>query len=191
MPNYYDNWKEEQFDCSSCKWHGVGSSLSQGELTGDYFELLCPLCAGVVTIVMNPTIEEARANWDKLSELERRQVEEIEELREEFEANMLTAATSLPEIEAESFTLFWDFDYAGLGSNTLIKYGDTIIFEEPVIYEGYERFSEVAELLRARYGTALRDLIPTEASKTYLYGDRLSSPEFVDDARKRIFLKNV
>jgi hypothetical protein len=28
MPNYYDNWREEEFDCPVCKWHGPGSALS-------------------------------------------------------------------------------------------------------------------------------------------------------------------
>jgi hypothetical protein len=191
MHNYYDNWRTETHECPYCKWNGSGSSLSQGEVTGDYFELLCPACYGVVTIVMNPTTEESRANWEKLSDQERRQVEEIEQLRAEFESNKLTEASSLPEIDSDSFTLYWDFDYAGFDSDTLIKYGDTIIFREPVIYEGYERFIEVAQLLRARYGTALADLIPTDASKAYLYGDRLSSPGTVEDARKRIFSKTT
>ncbi len=190
MPNYYDNWRAEDYECPVCKWHGDGAALKQGEVTGEYFELQCPRCSEVVTIVMNPTIEEALANWDKLSEADRHQVEAIEKQRDDFEANMMTESSILPEIWADSFTLSWDFDQAGLGSTTLIKHGDTVIFEEPVIYEGYERFIEVAEILRARYGPALRDLIPTEASKTYLYGDRLGSPGTVEEARKRIFSKN-
>jgi len=55
MPNYYDNWRTDEYDCPACKWHGPGSALSQGELTGDYFELLCPTCGEYVTLVMNPT----------------------------------------------------------------------------------------------------------------------------------------
>ncbi len=66
-------------------------------------------------------------------------------------------------------------------------HGDTIIFREPVIYEGYERFVEVARILRGRYGAALRDLVPTERSETYLYGDRLSAPQTVAEARRKIF----
>ena len=74
-------------------------------------------------------------------------------------------------------------------SETLIKYGDTIIFREPVVFEGYERFIEVAQVLRSRYGAALHDLVPTDRSSTYLYGDCLSSPRTVDEARERIFSK--
>jgi hypothetical protein len=70
---------------------------------------------------------------------------------------------------------------------TLIKHGKTVILREPAIYEGYERFIEVAKILRAHYGSALRDLVPTESSKTYLYGDNLSSLEIVSEARQKIF----
>ena len=46
---------------------------------------------------------------------------------------------------------------------------------------------EVAEILRARYSTALCDLVPTVESEMYLYGDRMSSPQAVTEARLRIF----
>ncbi len=187
MPNYYDNWRAEDYECAVCKWHGDGAALKQGEVTGEYFELQCPRCSEVVTIVMNPTIEESRSNWDKLSEADRRQVEAIEKHRADFEADRLSESSILPDIGADSFTLSWDFHHAGFGSTTLIKHGDKVIFEEPAIYEGYERFIDVAEILRARYGPALRDLIPTEGSQMYLYGDRLGSPGTVEEARKRIF----
>jgi len=42
-------------------------------------------------------------------------------------------------------------------------------------------------ILRERYGTALRDLVPTDSSKTYLYGDRMSAPETVAEAKRKIF----
>ena len=36
---------------------------------------------------------------------------------------------------------------------------------------GHERFHEVKELLRQRYGTRFASLTPTQASELYLYGD--------------------
>lgn len=140
-----------------------------------------------MTLVMLPTVEESRANWDKLSDVERKEVEVIENLQAKFADGKLSEASQLPEIASPSFVLHWDFVHAGFDSETLIKHGDTIIFREPVIFEGYERFIEVAEILRARYGAALHDLVPTDPSLTYLYGDSLSSPGTVAKARKRIF----
>ncbi len=187
LSNYYDNWRTDQYDCEPCKWSGTGGELSQGEILSSYFELLCPQCEELVTLVMLPTVEESRTNWDRLSEDERKHVEAIERFRADFAARKLTEESQLPDIEAPSFHLHWDFLYAEPHSETLIKHGDTIIFREPAFYEGYKRFIQVAEILRARYGSALRDLIPMNDDSTYLYGDSLSASNTVDEARKRIF----
>ena len=140
-----------------------------------------------MTLVMLPTLEESRANWERLSQDEREQVEAIERHQADFTARGLTENFQLPDIETPSFVLHWDFDYSESNNETLIKHGDTIIFREPAFYEGYERFIQVAEILRARYGCALRDLIPTVNSGTYLDGDSYTSSNTVDEARKRIF----
>jgi hypothetical protein len=81
--------------------------------------------------------------------------------------------------------LHWDF--AGDG-DTFVKDGDTIIFAEPALYEGYKCFIEVAEIVRSRHGAAVLDLIPTRQTEIYLYGHQSSSPQMVDAARKRIFI---
>ena len=187
ISNYYDNWRTDQYACEPCKWRGTGAELPQGEILSSYFELLCPVCEELVTLVMLPTLEESRANWEKLSQDEREQVEAIERHQADFTARGLTENSQLPDIETPSFVLHWDFAYSESNNETLIKHGDTIIFREPAFYEGYERFIEVAEILRTRYGSALRDLIPTEDSNTYLYGDSHSSSNTVDEAVKRIF----
>ena len=91
------------------------------------------------------------------------------------------------EARFPSFTLYWDFADHGSSRETLIKHGDNVIFAEPALYEGYERFIQVAEISRSRYGAALRDLIPTTASELYLYGDCSPSHAILAEARKRIF----
>jgi hypothetical protein len=62
-----------------------------------------------------------------------------------------------------------------------------VIFSEPAFYEGYERFIEVAQILRNRYGAASRDLVPTKASELYLYGDYSGSRAIVVAAREKTF----
>jgi hypothetical protein len=136
-----------------------------------------------------PTLEEARANWDKLSRDERKDLEETEKSHAEFKRRKLREPSQLPEISTPCFTLTWDIK--GLSGSTrpdtVIRHGETVIFAEPACWEGYERFIEVAKILRRRYGEAIKDLVPTEASELYLYGDRLSSPDTVRYERKRIF----
>ena len=135
----------------------------------------------------HPTIEESRANWDKVSEWDRKNIEAAEAREADFERRKLREPSQLPDIAEPSFVLHWDFADDGSGRETLIKHGGTVIFSEPAFYEGYERFIEVAEILHKRYGTALRDLIPMASSELYLYGDYSGSPRLVAAARKRIF----
>jgi hypothetical protein len=187
MRNYYDNWREQEFDCPACKWHGPGSALSLGDYTWEYAERVCPVCEECLTIVLHPTIAESRANWDKVSEWDRKQIEAAEARHTDFARRKLREPTQLPDISEPSFTLSWDFVDEGPHRETLIKCGEKIIFAEPALWEGYERFVEIAEILRARYGAALCDLMPTAVSELYLYGDYSGSSRVVAAARKRIF----
>jgi len=187
---YYDGWKSAILECPRCGWKGT---FDQGsvEYYDEVMDSSCPRCDGLdapmLAIVSYPTTGESRANWGKLSDEERRGVEERELFLANFAARKLRDASQLPDIESPSFMLHWDFDAAEPYNETLIKHGETIIFREPAFYEGYERFIEVAKILRARYGSALCDLVPTDRSETYLYGDRLSSPQTVAEARRKIF----
>jgi hypothetical protein len=166
---------------------GPGSALSLGDYTSEYVERVCPACEELITVVLHPTIAESRANWDKVSEWDRKNIEAAEAFQAEFKRRKLREPSQLPDISEPSFTLSWDFVDHGSHRETLIKHGEKIIFAEPALWEGYERFVEVAEILHNRYGTAPRDLIPTAASKLYLYGDYSGSPAVVAAARERIF----
>ena len=187
MRNYYDNWENEQFECPKCKWHGPGSALVLGDYNWESAERLCPVCEELITVVLHPTIEESRANWDKVSEWDRKNIEAAEARQVAFERRKLREPSQLPDIPEDSFILHWDFADDGSHRDTLIKRGDTIIFTEPALYEGYERFIEVAGIVRSRYGTAVLDLVPTQRSEIYLYGDQSSSPGMIAAARQRIF----
>jgi len=136
---------------------------------------------------MLPTIEESRANWDKLSEGDRQHVQDIERLRADFNNRKLRDSTPLPDISLPAFTLQWDFKINGNDRETIIRQDDTNIFSEPAIYEGANRYMEVADILRNRYGTALQDLIPTTKSELYLYGDQMHAPRLIKDYRLKHF----
>jgi hypothetical protein len=168
---------------------GTGSELSRGEIWGEGEELNCPECYASIDFLEFPTIEESRANWDKLSEPERKKIEHTEARLAKFETMKLSRETILPDIREKEFVLSWDFDKKDNGSpETVIKYGSIILHREPAFYEGQWRFTEIAEILKARYGHALRDLVPTEASKLFLYGDTLSTVNAVEKTREAIAL---
>ena len=110
----------------------------------------------------------------------REYVQGIDDGLDKFEREKLREPEQLPEINEDSFTLTWDFD----GSNqddqrTLIKHGDTVIFSEPARWEEYERFHQIAEIPKQKYGTRIRYPVPTPGSEMWLYGDKWTAPEFV------------
>lgn len=187
MTTDYFNYKTTSFECA-CGWRGMGVELAQGEMFRDLCEMECPSCCTKLFIMAFPSFEECRANWDKLSELDRTWIEVAERRNALFERFSLKTAAQLPEIDDVNFKLSWDFaDIPEAGSTTLIRHGERVIFSEPAFYEGYERFIEVAALLKERYGNALTDLEPTDASRLYLYGDRLSAPDQVARCRDALF----
>jgi hypothetical protein len=157
-----------------------------------YAELMdcsCPNCdyfdAPMLAIVSYPTLEEARAHSDRPGI--REWVQAIDRGLDEFEAQKLRTPEQLPEIGEDNFNLIWDEYY----ERTLIKHGDMVIFSEPARYESYRRFKEVAEILKAKYGDRIKDLVPTEGSKFDLYGDDWKSPGFVDNVRAWFFGANT
>lgn len=184
---YHDNWRTTQFVCPDCKWTGPGSALVQGEIFDAVCEFNCPACHREITVIMHPTLAESRANWDNLSDLDRKQVEDMEKFQAEFERRKLSSLDQLPPIESKAFTLAWDVQGTKHPYDTVIKLGQQVVFVEPAVWEGYQRFIEVAGILRAKYGPALRDLVPTAASELYLYGDKSAAPQLIEDARKQIF----
>ena len=81
----------------------------------------------------------------------------------------------------------WDYESEDVDQRiTVIRHGDTEIWREPSVWEGYKRFGEIVEILKEKYGEHLVDVEPTPASEQYLFGDRLSSPEFVEAIRKSL-----
>lgn len=191
---YYDGWETAVLTCPECGWQGT---FDEGlmEYYDEVQDSTCPCCdplsGPTLAIVRYPTMAESRTNWDKLSGLDRATLTTRERFLAECEARKLRDAAQLPDIDLPAFTLAWDLDSAGSNDaaryETLIKLGNTIIYREPAFYEGYQRFMEVARILRARYGSAIRDLVPTRASELYLGGDKLFALDWVDNARKRIF----
>ncbi len=187
IANYFDDWKAGHYNCANCGWVGLGSALEAGELFADLTEFGCPACRATLLLVQHPTLEEWRANWGKLNDAQRRHVEAAERFHSQFQQEKLRGPEDLPDISNPTFFLNWDFSDDGVSSRTVIRLGDQVVFSEPAVFEGYERFAEVATILKAKYGSQLTDVIPTESSHLYLYGDKLSAPKLVKDTRHQLF----
>lgn len=177
-------WMAAEHTCAKCGWKGVGSGAQLGEMFRDGAEYDCPGCGQKLGYVMFPTHDEMqsdpRANpVDKaLSQHRRRKLQAYDKAR-------LVSPEQLPELDHSPLLLTWDVvEHPGLiADEVVIRDGERVIWRETSWYENYVRFGEVVAILRAKYGTALRDLVPTPGSELDLYGDALASPRYVDRVR--------
>lgn len=183
--SYYSDWGNESTTCKHCGWEGI-LKLAGKEYFNDYLELLCPSCCEIMGVVSYPTIEESEANWDKLDSLEKMEVLAHKQFLDDWAASKLKDESQLPDIESDSITLLWDQEEIDKKEWTVLRYGNQEVFRELACYDGFLRFEEVVKILKKKYGPRLHDVIPSKKSMIYLYGDRLYSPDYVENVRKGI-----
>jgi hypothetical protein len=80
---------------------------------------------------------------------------------------LLTGPGQLPELEGGQLVLTWD----QIEVDSIILHEDRVIWREKTGWEVYERFEEIASILKEKYGKRLVDIIPTPRSLYALYGD--------------------
>jgi hypothetical protein len=182
--SYFDAWRHEALVCD-CGWSGP-LGPDQVEPYETLMEFCCPECDTALAIVTYPTDEEMLANLGKLSKSERAGVLKRHQFIEEAGRLALQSPEQLPDLEGDTLELLWDFVTEDGTRYTVIRHAATVVWRELAIWQGIERFEEIAAMLKARYGERLHDLIPTEASELYLYGDKLSGPDRVERIRETL-----
>lgn len=182
--SYFDDWRRQELRCD-CGWCGP-LHLDQAEPHESLMEFCCPECDTSLVIVTYPTDDEAFKRLDELPRSERASVLKRQQFLEEAGRLSLQHPEQLPALEDDELELQWDFLTEGETRFTIIRHGATVVWRELAFWEGTERFEEVAMILKARYGSRLLDLVPTEASYLYLYGDELSAPSTVKQVRKSL-----
>lgn len=188
--NYYDDWKSAILECPRCGWKGT---FDQGsvELYKELMDSSCPKCpwldAPMLAIVNWPTIEESQQNWSRLSDSERAHVTARKEFLQRLRAAQLKSPDQLPEVEGPDLTIVWDWlNDARSDHMTVLRHDADEIWREPAVYEGYERFREVVDILRQKYGARLRDVVPTPEAESYLLGDESSAHDHVQATRNAL-----
>ncbi len=107
---------------------------------------------------------------------------ETQRTRSRAEEFPLYSPRQLPELEGDALTLTWD----QIEAHSLISHGDKIIWRERTGWEVYDRFEEITEILRHKYGRRLVDIVPTERSLYALYGDSTRASFHVASARQSL-----
>src|ERR1035441_9651732 len=107
--NYNDDWKSAVLECPRCHWSGKFMDGSV-EFYRELMDSSCPKCdsahAPMLAIVNYPTLEELRSSGDPADVF---QAGVIEQFRKTFEAQKLKSSDQLPDLDAPSFALVWDF----------------------------------------------------------------------------------
>jgi hypothetical protein len=183
--SYYDDWRSAVLTCPQCGWTGT---FEQGavEHYSELFDCSCPSCPygpdrPILAIVSYPTIAESEQNWEKLSDSERKQVTAIKASQAKFEAQRLKGADELPEIEEPRIQIQWDQDSEG--GNILLRWRGQVLWTEPARWECVDRYAQVVDILKEKYGDRLYDVEPSPRSELYLFGDQYSARGKVDQIR--------
>ena len=182
--SYFDRWRNCKLFCV-CGWSGP-LDPDQTEPHRILLEFSCPSCDTALAFVHYPTDEEMVANSKQLSSEERTNLAKRQAFLSEVEGLALHASHQLPDLEGASLDLSWDFVTEGRNHYTIIRHHNQVVWKERAFWEGIERFNTVLGLLKTKYGDRLIDLIPTESSLLYLYGDNLSAPEEVRRIRRSL-----
>jgi hypothetical protein len=145
--------------------------------------LYCPECSELVDLIILPEERICSHGAEGLTPEQLKAREEAEEEKKRFNGLCLSSPEQLPDLDGEEMVLAWDQDKG----DSRVLLGDAAIWSEPVLYEGFERYVRVALILKDKYGDRVKDLIPTDRSLLFLYGDYYPSMAYVRKVRKELF----
>jgi hypothetical protein len=157
--------------CSECDWEGVGSDLGL-QFQGRQNWASCPNCFNDLAIITAFTEEEYQASY-------------IGERYREFVASCKRKQTTdpkvLPSIKGLGLEFTWDIEEQEDGPNdyVVVTCKDQEVFRELAYWKNQDRFDEVNDMLKGRYGIRFREMSPTFQSIVYLYGGE--RPPEIDD----------
>jgi hypothetical protein len=95
---------------------------------------------------------------------------------------ILHSPDQLPDIDSEALFFVWD----QIETDTVIRFGNQIVWREETGWEVYDRFEEIAAVLKQKYGRRLIDMVPTLRSEYALYGDASYAWGRVQGARESL-----
>jgi hypothetical protein len=175
---YFETWKDTVVTCTCGRWSGKIVEAGR-ESHRELIDFHCPVCDEIVAIIGNPTEKEirdaaAQGNPEAIASLPALDawVNRVETGR----VMALESPDQLPDIEGERLCFTWDSMEDGDEYYAEIRFDRKVLWRELAFWEGCERFNQVKEILKARYGSRFYSLSPTSRSELYLYGDDLQAP---------------
>jgi hypothetical protein len=184
MTIFFEEWQEKECGCTDCDWKGTLADCGRGGLhRGLYMELYCPECSELADLLILPEEKKCAGASEGLTEEQLKARKEDEEAKRAYLALCLQSPDQLPALPDGELILTWD----QVEGETVILGKESVIWREPVAYEGFERFERIARIAKEKYGERLKDMIPTDRSKLFLYGDFFPSIAYLGKVRRELF----
>jgi len=160
------NYKEAEFTCHSCGWKGLGRETEMGEVFSEVVEIDCPMCHDNITSLPFTRFTPVRHSID--------------------ESKLLKNAAQLPDIAADEIVI--NFNVGDMGSLITLFHNDTEIWREPTsTYKYMDRYYEIGDILKQKYGGRFADYIPCQS--IYDYNDSISEAISLGSYRKSIIAR--
>ena len=94
----------------------------------------------------------------------------------------LKSPEQLPDIEGRKLAFTWDQE----GEDSVVRCGERIVWRERTGSRAQSRFGEIAAILQRKYGSRIKDLVPTPAAEAALYGEDRFGPSYVQGVRAHL-----
>ena len=94
----------------------------------------------------------------------------------------LKSPEQLPDIKSRKLAFTWDQE----GEESVVRCGEQIVWRERTGSRAQSRFGEIAAILQRKYGSRIKDLVPTPASEAALYGEDRFGPAYVQGVRAHL-----
>ena len=110
--------------------------------------------------------EEARLRLPELLE----QMAQAETRIARFEQEKIVSVDQLPELVGDGLKFIWDFAETDGEVYQIIQLGNAELWRELAFFENIDRFKQVRELFRQKYGARFKTLKPSRDSLEWLCG---------------------
>jgi hypothetical protein len=138
----------------------------------------CPNCQQRMGEVLFPNLkdtEEAAAQGNAEAKLRLpellRELEQAQSRSLRFEQQKIMRVDRIPELAGNSLEFIWDLAATDGESYQVIRLGHTEVWKELAFFENIDRFNQVKELLRQKYGARFNALTPSRNRLEWLCGD--------------------
>lgn len=171
-----DRYLGKKYLCHTCHWEGLGKDCLERNLFEDLIELDCPNCGEKIDIL---TLEKD-SNPFLLNTNNRVAQHSFSELLLNEDAVQhaipLKDTNQLANLNEDYFVFTWDLQEIDTNTFCIVKFGSQLIWEEEMDpLRVSQRYMEMGNIFKSKYGERILDIVPTPRAERFLFQDTLDS----------------